>query len=166
MANEPSIEIVGYGFDVKRFQNGGAVLKVSCTPGYKTQDGQWQDLKTMYFDVQGTKYTDRVFQQVEQYLTAGESVQVLVKGAFTQVDGQKDGRTYNRVHPQRIYILGHRPKQTQGGGHQTMQAAPRQATGFAGSSRNQPTQAAPQAQPQVVTSADPWSDQYDAGEVF
>ena len=162
MANEPSIEIVGYAFDVKRFQNGGAVLKVSCTPGYKTQEGQWQDLKTMYFDVQGTQYTDRVFQQVEQYLTAGESVQVLVKGAFTQVDGQKDGRTYNRVHPQRIYILGHRPKQTQGG----QQSAPRQTAGFAGSSRNQPAQAVQPSQPQVGTAADPWSDGYNAGEVF
>ena len=162
MANEPSIEIVGYAFDVKLFQNGGAVLKVSCTPGYKAQDGQWQDLKTMYFDVQGTQYTDRVFQQVEQYLTAGESVQVLVKGAFTQVDGQKDGRTYNRIHPQRIYILGHRPKQTQGG----QQAAPRQTTGFAGSSRNKPAQAVQPPQPQVGTAADPWSDGYNAGEVF
>ena len=166
MANEPSIEIVGYAFDVKRFQNGGAVLKVSCTPGYKTQDGQWHDLKTMYFDVQGTQYTDRVFQQVEQYLSAGESVQVLVKGAFTQVDGQKDGRIYNRVHPQRIYILGHRPKQTQGGGQQTMQAAPRQTTGFAGSSRNKPAQAVQPPQPQVGTAADPWYDDYNAGEVF
>ena len=163
MANEPSIEIVGYAFDVKRFQNGGAVLKVSCTPGYKAQDGQWQDLKTMYFDVQGTQYTDRVFQQVEQYLTAGESVQVLVKGSFTQIDGQKDGRIYNRVHPQRIYILGHRPKQTQPGGQQ---AAPRQTTGFAGSSRNKPAQAVQPPQPQVGTAADPWSDGYNAGEVF
>lgn len=164
MANEPSIEIVGYGFDVKRFQNGGAVLKVSCTPAYKTQDGQWQDLKTMYFDVQGTQYTDRVFQQVEQYLSAGESVQVLVKGMFTQVDGQKDGRVYNRVHPQRIYILGHRPKQNQPGGQQ---AASRQTTGFAGSTRNrQATQAAQPTQPQVGTAADPWSDDYNAGDVF
>lgn len=162
MANEPQIEIVGYGFDVKRFQNGGAVLKVSCTPGYKAQDGQWQDLKTMFFDVQGTQYTDRVFQQVEQYLSAGESVQVLVKGMFTQVDGQNDGRTYNRVHPQRIYILGHRPKKNQGG----QQAATRQTTGFAGSSRNQPTQAAQPAQPQIGTAADPWSEDYNAGEVF
>ena len=163
MANEPSIEIVGYAFDVKRFQNGGAVLKVSCTPGYKTQDGQWQDLKTMFFDVQGTQYTDRVFQQVEQYLAAGESVQVLVKGAFTQVDGQKDGRTYNRIHSQRIYILGHRPKQNQGG----QQAAPRQSTGFIGSSRNQQAmQAAQPAQSQVGTASDPWSDDYNAGEVF
>ena len=163
MANEPSIEIVGYAFDVKRFQNGGAVLKVSCTPGYKAQDGQWQDLKTMFFDVQGTQYTDRVFQQVGQYLSAEESVQVLVKGAFTQVDGQKDGRTYNRVHPQRIYIIGHRPKQNQPGGQQ---AAPRQTTGFAGSSRNKPAQAVQPPQPQVGTAADPWSDGYNAGEVF
>ncbi|WP_288270186.1 hypothetical protein [uncultured Bifidobacterium sp.] len=162
MANEPSIEIVGYGFDVKRFQNGGAVLKVSCTPAYKTQDGQWQDLKTMFFDVQGTQYTDRVFQQVEQYLSAGESVQVLVKGMFTQVDGQNDGRTYNKLHPQRIYILGHRPKKNRGG----QQAAPRQTTGFIGSSRNQPTQSAQPAQPQVGTANDPWSDDYNAGEVF
>ncbi|MCI5861992.1 single-stranded DNA-binding protein [Bifidobacterium boum] len=162
MANEPSIEIVGYGFDVKRFQNGGAVLKVSCTPAYKTQDGQWQDLKTMFFDVQGTQYTDRVFQQVEQYLSAGESVQVLVKGMFTQVDGQKDGRVYNRVHPQRIYILGHRPKQSGG-----QQAAPRQTTGFIGSSRNQQAaQASQPAQLQVGTASDPWSDDYNAGEVF
>ena len=163
MANEPSIEIVGYAFDVKRFQNGGAVLKVSCTPGYKAQDGQWQDLKTMYFDVQGTQYTDRVFQQVEQYISAGESVQVLVRGMFTQVDGQTDGRTYNRVHPQRIYILGHRPKQNQPGGQQ---AAPRQTTGFSGSSRNKPTQSAQPAPPQVGTASDPWSDDYNAGEVF
>lgn len=163
MANEPSIEIVGYGFDVKRFQNGGAVLKVSCTPAYKTQDGQWQDLKTMFFDVQGTQYTDRVFQQVEQYLSAGESVQVLVKGMFTQVDGQNDGRTYNRVHPQRIYILGHRPKKNQGG----QQAATRQTTGFAGSTRNrQAMQAAQPAQSQVETASDPWSDDYNAGKVF
>lgn len=163
MANEPSIEIVGYAFDVKRFQNGGAVLKVSCTPGYKTQDGQWQDLKTMYFDVQGTQYTDRVFQQVEQYLSAGESVQVLVKGMFTQVDGQNDGRIYNRVHPQRIYILGHRPKKNQGG----QQAATRQSTGFVGSTRNQQAmQAAQPAQSQVGTATDPWSDDYNAGDVF
>jgi|GEM_PF-6932815 len=163
MANEPQIEIVGYAFDVKRFQGGGAVIKVSCTPSYKQADGQWKDLKTMYFDVNGTQYTDHVMQDIESYLTAGESVKVLVKGAFSQTDGQNDGRTYNRVHPQRIYILGHRPKKNQGG----QQAAPRQSTGFVGSTRNQQaTQAAQPAQPQVGTATDPWSDEYNAGDVF
>lgn len=164
MANEPQIEIVGYAFDVKRFQNGGAVIKVSCTPSYKQADGQWKDLKTMFFDINGTQYTDHVMQDIESYLTAGESVKVLVKGAFSQTDGQTDGRTYNRVHPQRIYILGHRPKQNQPGGQQTMQATPRQTTGFAGSTRNR--QAAQPAQSQVGAAADPWSDDYNAGEVF
>ena len=165
MANEPQIEIVGYAFDVKRFQNGGAVIKVSCTPSYKQSDGQWKDLKTMFFDVNGTQYTDHVMQDIESYLTAGESVKVLVKGAFSQVDGQTDGRTYNRVHPQRIYIIGHRPKQNQSGAQQ--QSAPRQSPGFIGSTRSQQAmQAAQPAQPQVGTASDPWSDQYDAGEVF
>lgn len=162
MANEPQIEIVGYAFDVKRFQNGGAVIKVSCTPSYKQADGQWKDLKTMFFDVNGTQYTDHVMQDIESYLTAGESVKVLVKGAFSQTDGQNDGRIYNHVHPQRIYILGHRPKQSGG-----QQAAPRQSTGFIGSSRNQQAmQSAQPAQPQVGTASDPWSDDYNAGEAF
>lgn len=165
MANEPQIEIVGFAFDVKRFQGGGAVIKVSCTPSYKQADGQWKDLKTMFFDVNGTQYTDHVMQDIESYLTSGESVKVLVKGAFSQTDGQNDGRTYNRVHPQRIYILGHRPKQNQSGAQQ--QSAPRQTTGFIGSTRNQQaTQAAQPAQPQVGTASDPWSDDYNAGDVF
>lgn len=164
MANEPQIEIVGFAFDVKRFQGGGAVIKVSCTPSYKQADGQWKDLKTMFFDVNGTQYTDRVMQDIEAYLTAGESVKVLVKGAFSQVDGQNDSRTYNRVHPQRIYILGHRPKQNQSGAGQS---ASRQTTGFVGSTRNQQAmQAAQPAQSQVGTASDPWSDDYNAGEVF
>ena len=52
MAREPQIEYEGYAFDVRRFANGGCVVRTSVTPSRQDkQTGEWVDMETMFFDV-------------------------------------------------------------------------------------------------------------------
>ena len=91
MAREPLIEVEGYAFDVKRFQDGGTVINVCVTPArFDKQQNQWVDLEPIYFDV---------------------SVHA---GKLTETKGSKGG-TFKRIYPTRFYVLGHKPK---GGGQQ------------------------------------------------
>lgn len=153
MAHEPQIEVEGYAFDVKRFQNGGIVIKTCVTPSWlDKQQNQWVDGETMYFDVGVPANSQRmqtIAGEIESYLRAGESVHVLYSGNLTETKGSQGG-TFKRVFPRRFHVLGHKPKnnarmQQAGGGYAT----------------SAPAAAAPQQPQQQQPAGDPWAQPAD-----
>lgn len=150
MAHEPQIEVEGYAFGVKRFQNGGIVIKTCVTPSWlDKQTNQWTDGETMYFDVAVPANSQRmqtIAGEIESYLRAGESVHVLCCGNLTETKGSQGG-TFKRVFPRRFHVLGHKPKRAQqaGGGYAT----------------SAPAAAAPQQPQQQQPADDPWAQPAD-----
>lgn len=150
MAREPLIEVEGYAFGVKRFQDGGTVINVCVTPArFDKQQNQWVDLEPIYFDVSVHADNQRlqaVAGEIEYWLQGGDSVQVFVAGKLTETKGSKGG-TFRRVYPTRFYVLGHKPKGGQQGG-------------FTGAQPAQPQPPAPQ-QPMGQQATDPWATNND-----
>lgn len=160
MARDPQIEYEGYAFDVKRFGNGGCVVRTSVTPDrYDKQTGEWVDLETMFFDVTPYgKAQEQTVAWIESLLRQGESVQVLVSGSLTEKKGQKGG-TFRNVFARRLHVIGHRPKS----GGASEQAAPaRAASTRASQAPNQPQAARQSSSAAQSGFDDPWA----GGESF
>ena len=155
MAREPQIEYEGYAFDVRRFANGGCVVRTSVTPSrYDKQTGEWVDLETMFFDVTPYgKAKEQTVAWIESLIQQGESVQVLVSGNLTEKKGQKGG-TFKNVFARRLHVIGHRPKN----GGAPAQAAPAPAASAQASQGPVQSQSARQS-PSAAQSGfdDPWA---------